>query len=722
MTSVAQAGAQARSRADSGEPSLAQSRPRDGSLTAPNLVSLAALDPALLPGDGLDTLQRTAGNRAVLELLDGRAVVQRQPKADPSADEKAKAKAEAAKAKADAARARKEAQAKAEGEKAELKKMYFDDISTEVSTRAGGPFTDYADYKKKYIKPASFLGHSIANGVRPDFKKMLDTAKTKIDKQYADAKKTPPADYGITSIGGFREEVSPHGAGVAIDIDGGKNPYVMHQAGTSEADKETLPVYKRIAEFILNDPIDGDQSIIPRLIKTGANLPNTVATGRAERVAQYWDRLKRESDAMIQYFSLMKDDAALKAFMTGDWKTRHPNANPDPIEAIVKQMWQDYAILGGTIPKDAPESVASFTVKGINGRPFRPFADRTPTNEPGAGFLTIPREVAVGLGEAVPRWGAIDFGGESGDVMHFDDKDGLGKPFYDAAAATDAKWKGKLDEKKAEAAKTVETAKAAKEAAAAKAAGGSGAGSGAPQLVPQRDVQRRKEPGEGSSEGGVYSDGPAEPAPAALTAAQRLSGAHWKKIADDSWGGATPNIAELESSFGADLTKFLDMLGANNITYSLESGFRPPQRSYLFHYCVMVAKGSIAPNKVPAMDGVDIVWDHGNAAASRAGAQALADAFGLVGVAAHPSNHNAGTAVDMKLDFSANPGNKLSYTVGGNTITRTIKTSDEARIGVSAKGKSISGIGGRELSKAGADFGVKRAVDNDIVHWSRTGN
>ena len=236
-------------------------------------------------------------------------------------------------------------------------------------------------------------------------------------------------------------------------------------------------------------------------------------------------------------------------------------------------------------------------------------------------------------------------------------------------------------------------------------------------------VQRRKEPGPGSSEGGVYSDGPAEPAaPAALTAAQRLSGAHWKKIADDNWGGATPDIAELESSFGADLTKFLDMLAANNITYSLESGYRPPQRSYLFHWCVKVAKGKVAPKDVPAMDGVDIVWDHGNAAASRAGAQALADAFGLVGVAAHPSNHNAGTAVDMKLDFSGNPGNKLTYTIGGKTITRTIKTSDEARVGVSAKGKSISNIGGRELSKAGADFGVKRAVDSDIVHWSRTGN
>jgi len=230
-------------------------------------------------------------------------------------------------------------------------------------------------------------------------------------------------------------------------------------------------------------------------------------------------------------------------------------------------------------------------------------------------------------------------------------------------------------------------------------------------------VQRRTEPGWGSEVGGVYtgSEGPS------LTDQERLSGAHWKQIADDRWGGATPDIAELESSFGADLTAFLDVLAANNITYQLESGYRPPQRSYLFHYCVKVAKGKITPSKVPAMDGVDIVWDHGNLGASKAGAQAVADAFGLVGVAAHPSNHNAGTAVDMKLDFSGNSSNKITYSVGGKSITRTIKTSDEARVGVSARGKSISGIASRELSKAGADFGVKRAVDSDIVHWSRSG-
>ena len=507
---------------------------------------MAAHDPALLPGDGVDVLQRTAGNQAVVELLDRRAGVQRQPKPDPAADEKAKAKAEAA-AKAKAERAAKAAaKAKEEAEKAAKALRYKDLIAQQFGSSDGGPFTDWADYQKKYIKSGTLLGHSIGAGVRPAFQKMLDKAKPLIDAEYDKTKTTPPKDYGITYIGGWRDEISPHGGGVAIDIDGGKNPYVMHQAGTEAVDKELGPVYKEIAEFILNDPIDGEQSIIPKVITLNQNLPKSATGGRAERLGQYWDRLKLESDAMIKYFQLMGDETALKAFLDGDWKTKHPKATPPAYDDVIKQMWQHYRILGGRIPKKAPASVASFKVPGIKGRPFDPHGWNE-KGDPGVGFMTLPREVTVGLGQAVPRWGAIDFGSESGDIMHFDDKDGLGKPFYTAKAAADAKWPAQEAAFQAEKAKQEAAEKA-------KAGAGSGSGSGSGSVtppVPQRDVQRRevqrravqrrKEPGWGSSEGGVYAGN--EPEPAALTAAQRLSGAHWKQIADDRWGGATPSIA-----------------------------------------------------------------------------------------------------------------------------------------------------------------------------------
>jgi hypothetical protein len=90
---------------------------------------------------------------------------------------------------------------------------------------------------------AAFLGHAIAQGVRPEFKTMLATAETKVKDEYKKSGNTPPPGYGIKFIGGYRREISPHGAGVAIDIDGGDNPYIMHEgeqlAAITDPSKQT---------------------------------------------------------------------------------------------------------------------------------------------------------------------------------------------------------------------------------------------------------------------------------------------------------------------------------------------------------------------------------------------------------------------------------------------------------------------------------------------------
>jgi hypothetical protein len=210
------------------------------------------------------------------------------------------------------------------------------------------------------------------------------------------------------------------------------------------------------------------------------NLPKDATGGRADRLGQYWDRLKAESDAMIKYFELMQDEAALKAFLNADWKTKHPKATPPAYDDVVKQMWEDYRTLGGRIPKTAPASVTNFKVKDIKGRPFDPFGSN-PKGDPGIGFMTIPREVVVGLGQVVPRWGAIDFGPESGDIMHFDDSSGLGKAFWDAKAVADEKFPALEAQFQAD--------KAKKEAAeAAKAGAGAGSGAATPTPALQRLV------------------------------------------------------------------------------------------------------------------------------------------------------------------------------------------------------------------------------------------
>ena len=412
-------------------------------------ASITARDPALFSSLNLRSLQRSVGNRAVMHLLSVQRQGDEPPKPVPDAAalkrEAAKAKREAAKAE----RAAKLAAAKAEQEAKEARARAFrDSIAVEMSGATGGPYADFEAFKKT-LKPTTFLGHSITNGVRQEFADKLKIAEGKINDEFTNASppKPIPAKYGIDGITGFRDEVSQHGWGLAIDLDAGKNPYLMHQLGNAAVDLEVGPVYTNIATLLLNDPIEGHQSIIPVLITKGKNLPATSQATRAERLGQYWDRLTRESNAMKRYFALMKDATALRAFLDAEWSTIHPNEAAPDSDKLVKQMWQDFAALGGAIPKAGPPGVKGFKTPAVRNRPFHPI--NRAQKDPGEGFLTIPREVAVGLGQAVGRWGPIDFGGESGDVMHFDDRNGLGKPFDAAKDAAIAKAEKAAAEKKA---------------------------------------------------------------------------------------------------------------------------------------------------------------------------------------------------------------------------------------------------------------------------------
>ena len=344
------------------------------------------------------------------------------------------------------------------------------------------------------FKASKFLGHTIdggnftTKGVRPEFQKLLDAAEVKVKEEFKKSGNPIPSGFGIRSIGGFREEISPHGAGVAIDIDAGDNPYIMHEGdehgSETNLSTELRPVYHRIAEFILNDPIDGEQSIIPKLIASDQNLPAKSKASRRDRLGQFYDRLSRESDAMQKYFTLMKDPVALKDFLDKDWKKTHPGATPSAVDDVRKQMWEDYAALGGEIPKGGPPGISGFTKHSMEGRPFHP--TNRPQKDPAAGFLTIPREVVVGLGQVVARWGAIDFSVQSGDVMHFDDRLGVGKPFDDAKAPAKAKVDAENATAKTAFDKAAADKAAADKAAADKAADEGAGGSGSATPTPQR--------------------------------------------------------------------------------------------------------------------------------------------------------------------------------------------------------------------------------------------
>jgi hypothetical protein len=319
----------------------------------------------------------------------------------------------------------------------------WDDIAREIGPALKGPYKDYADYSASIV-PGSFLGHPIDRGVRPELIAKLAKAKTAIDAEFAKSGAAIPPGYGISSVGGFRSKAGPHGWGLAIDLDVARNPYVMHEHGEAVLDAQLAPVYNRIAEFMLNRPIGGHQSIIPTIITQRKNLPGSSAKTRADRLGEYYDRLALESQAMKDYFALMKNTTpgAIGAFLAGPWAKSHPGATT-PVEAdVLRQMWEDYATLGGAIPKGGPPGVTGFKAPRPIGKADRPFATHSGgQQDPAGGFLTIPREVVIGLGRTLTRWGAIDFWGESGDVQHFDDMDGLGREIAAAKTRAEAKIK-----------------------------------------------------------------------------------------------------------------------------------------------------------------------------------------------------------------------------------------------------------------------------------------
>ena len=114
------------------------------------------------------------------------------------------------------------------------------------------------------------------------------------------------------------------------------------------------------------------------------------------------------------------------------------------------------------------------------------------------------------------------------------------------------------------------------------------------------------------------------------------------------------------------------------------------------HYAWKIANGTIQPSEVPAREGVNINWDHGDAAKSKRAAQAMVNAYGIVHQPSLTSNHIDGIAIDMTIS---------------NMKGKTMKNGG---------GKSIKINSNRGLHKVGASFGVHKLV-SDPPHWSANG-
>jgi Domain of unknown function (DUF4157) len=254
----------------------------------------------------------------------------------------------------------------------------------------------------------------------------------------------------------------------AVDIDYWGQTYILHEAYAykEEVESQLNPVYKRIAYWS-----SGSASIIPGAIKTVQSVPKAAAdartwtnpaSGKSETTTtgELYDKLKAESDAMTGYFALLNlsdadFEARVKAFVDAHKGDPEPakklglpsGSSADDIKKFRQHVVNDYRLLGGSKAQlkdfagqaDADLSQAPPKVKDHDpektdlvdlARPFRGGGLSSATSggqpdpsrfrRPELGYIALPKEVVVALTQEGLVWGAIDFGGESGDVMHFD--------------------------------------------------------------------------------------------------------------------------------------------------------------------------------------------------------------------------------------------------------------------------------------------------------------
>jgi hypothetical protein len=120
------------------------------------------------------------------------------------------------------------------------------------------------------------------------------------------------------------------------------------------------------------------------------------------------------------------------------------------------------------------------------------------------------------------------------------------------------------------------------------------------------------------------------------------------------------------------------------------------------HYCAKLARGDIRAAAIPAVPGLDIVWDHGDEGASRKAAKEMAKLFEIVFPPSLTSHHVAGKAIDMKIRWNG---------------AITVKTAQGRAVTIPGPG---DGATSKALHKVGASYGVIKLL-RDAPHWSVDG-
>ncbi len=173
---------------------------------------------------------------------------------------------------------------------------------------------------------------------------------------------------------------------------------------------------------------------------------------------------------------------------------------------------------------------------------------------------------------------------------------------------------------------------------------------------------------------------------------RQLSGVSWVEQFPTS-----TTTDDLNSSFREAVNSFIAAIQPAGGSVRITATSHPPERAYLMHYAWDISKGTIQPDRVPAMTGVDIEWDHGDKAKSVNAASAMVRAYGIVHRPSLTTNHSGRTAIEMSVNG-----------ILGKSI-------------LDANGKKHIIKKSSDLHSVGATYGVHKLM-GDPLHWSADGH
>ena len=189
--------------------------------------------------------------------------------------------------------------------------------------------------------------------------------------------------------------------------------------------------------------------------------------------------------------------------------------------------------------------------------------------------------------------------------------------------------------------------------------------------------------------------------------AKTNSGKSWVTWANTN-AKNSESLDDLSAAFKPNAKDFIAALEAAGATVKVTSTLRAAKRAYLFHWSWKISLDKCKPSDATALAGVDIEWDHGDAAKSKAGAQEMVTGFGL---AVPPksdvppsltSAHIAGNAMDINITWTG----KIK-----------VKKKDGTEVEVEYMVNPNVNV---KLHEVGESYSVKK-LKNDAPHWSSDG-